>query len=544
MGADGRNARATGHPEDGDRPISDPSSSNPNMTTPAKPTPNATRVHPAVLVVLFVTLAAWYLALRAYSYDGESIKYAVWNEPGPKIEWVSHPYSDAWYWVWWKLGEGFVSTDFDDRMRWMEALNSILGAASVTLGAAALLRFGAGVWATLLSVLTLGLARNYFFDSTLSNEPMMAQFWLSLSLLFTAKATAPGSRLSWTLLSGASWALAVAAYQTYVLGGLGILWLMGPDRRRQVVWTITAAIVGFSLYLTAAVLYGGASIAALKHYFFTKTDAGIWGFFTWSGFIKVFLGLSDAMTHMPRPGGGLRTGLQSMTTGQIALMCGIVAIISSLAVLVVLTRVEDSHKRTRIGFLILLAGSLFAPYYLDPYYNKLWPQPLLALAAVTAFVIGRSPRRLAFMAMFLVALFTWNLQGVYFSRLDRDNYMSRGARVLEESLTEKDLMICEGWDTPILYNIRNPRRPYFGIIWHDVSAEALESKIRETRAAGGRVYFMGLVDMTPEEFERGQLPERGKAGWLPIVQSYKPRVRLVWKGEEKRLRQNLYELVQ
>ena len=513
------------------------------MTT-AQHQPNQPRANPIIFVLLFVSLAAWYLTLRAVSYDGESIKSAVWNDSGPKIKWVSHPYSQAWYWAWWKLGEGFVSEDFDDRMRWMEALNSILGAASVTLGAAALLRFGASLGATLLSALALGLGRNFFFDSTLSTEPMMAQFWLSLSLLLTAIAVTPGTRLLWTVLSGVAWALSVSAYQTYVLGGLGVLWLIGPDRRRQIVWTVTAAVVGFSFYLTAAVLYGGANLANLKRYFFTKTDDETWGFFSWSGFIKVFLGLTDALTYIPRPGEGLRTGWQSMTSSQIVVMGGIVAIISALAILVILTRVGEPYKRTRIGFLLMLAGGLFAPYYLNPYYNKLWPQPLLALAGITALVIGHSTRRLAVMAVFLVALFTWNLRGVYFTRIDSDNLLSRGARVLEASLTDKDLMICEGWDTPILYNIRNPNRPYFGMIWHDVSAEALESKIAETRAAGGKIYFMGLVDLTPEEFEKSQLPERGKAGWFPIVKSYKSRVRLVWKGEEKRLTQNLYELVQ
>ena len=53
-----------------------------------------------------------YLGLPGKLYDGDALKQAIWNYDRPLIGVVNHPYSQAWFYAWWRwvspvAGRGF-----------------------------------------------------------------------------------------------------------------------------------------------------------------------------------------------------------------------------------------------------------------------------------------------------------------------------------------------------------------------------------------------------------------------------------------------------
>lgn len=499
--------------------------------------------HTFVLLALFLGLAMWFLWLHARHYDGDAIKNAVWNRSGPGIATVNHPYPGVWFWVWWKVGESFVATDFDSRMAWIEALNALLGAGAAALAASSLIAFGVRLPIAVGSALLMSLTHAWFYHSTQSTEPIMAQFWMMLSVRFLA--AIPKHGVSAVIGSAAAWAIAVGAYQSYILGGLGLFWIICRERKHILPWLITAAIIGTSLYVIAAIGSGARDVRGVIGYITHKPDGEYWGFIRPSALLQLPFGLANALTPpwpVTRDWPGLRmgwAGLSGFEKGVTALIVGLTMLVAAA---VAVLRVPGPAGRVKTGLVVVFLCGMFAPFYLLPYYNKLWLLPLGAFGLAAGLTANAYRRGGLILGILFVLVVGRNFQQTYFQRNRLDNPINRGAIALESTIGPKDLLISDGWDASNVYNVRNPGRPNFRLIYMKVSLENLNERMAEARKNGGKVYIFGLLEKTPEQFELSDVAKRGKRAWYPLIQSFKPKGKLVWEGKDKGVIGDLYEI--
>jgi hypothetical protein len=390
--------------------------------------------------------------------------------------------------------------------------------------------------------LLLGGAAAWFHQSSQPMEPMMAEFWLLLSVRLSL-VEGPRESLA-TAGAAVSWAVAVAAYQTYVFAGPGLLVLVATRRGRVGLWLAFAAEAGTSNSVLAAYGYGARGMAGVIQYFTAKDDGDYWGFFRLSALAQTGLGTVNAISPpWPTRGwGGLREGWKSLGPGARAYFFAHTAIWAAAVVVVVFRRPLPQQRRLYWAAVLIFLGGLFFPFYLLPYYSKLWLLPLGGLALLTGLAANRGSLARGLLFVFLGWLLLRNGTQVYahFHRADNPSHLA--AVVLEQSIGPADLLVCDGWDHSDLFLTRNPRQPKFAIMFDSKDPEALVEAIRAARERQVRVWFFGLLELTPEQWAANDSGKRGTTIPYASLQAYKPGARLVWKGQEKGFSGDLYEL--
>jgi len=346
--------------------------------------------------------------------------------------------------------------------------------------------------------------------------------------------------------SAVSWAISVAAYQSYILAGLGLLWMVARERHNIWPWLMTSALVGTVLFVSAALGFGAGNFREILGYLTTKPDGEYWGFIQPAAVLQLPFGLANAFTPpwpVTRDWPGLRLGWAGLNGIEKTLTAGVVVATLGLTLAVAALRVPTSQRRTKWGLLLIFLAGLFAPFYLLPYYNKLWLMPLGALGLAAALVANAYRPGWAVLMVVLALLMFRNTQQIYFQKTNIDNPANRGAVALEDSLTDKDLLITDDWEASGIYSARNPGRSIFRLVNTPVSAEELATHIEETRQSGGRVLVFGLLELSLEKFALSDISKRGRIGWVDIIKSYQPQAKLIWRGQDHGVIGDLYELV-
>ena len=494
-------------------------------------------------LLLLVTLAAFYLVWQGRYYDTEALKQAMWNFPGPTVHTVKHAWSHVWYWYWWKLVAPFAGTDFDNRMFWVTTLNALLSAGSVVLLVDCLRVSGVSRSVAVATGLLLGGSAAWFHQSSQPMEPMMAEFWLVLALRLGLVA---GPReTAATAGSAICWAVAVAAYQTYLFAGAGLLVLVATRRLRTLLWLAVAALAGLTLTLLAAFGHGARDLPGLIQYLTQKDDPGYWGFIRLSAAAQAGLGVVNAISPpWPTDGWpGVREGWKSLGGGAKAYFIAHAAVWFLAVCLVVFRLPPPEHRRLHWAALLIFLAGLFFPFYLIPYYTKLWLLPLGALALLAGLAASRSPLGRGLLLAFLGWMLLRNSVQVYAHYHRADNPSQLAAAALEKSVGAQDLLVCDGWDHSDLFLTRNPRQPKFAVMSDSNDPQALAELIRAARARHVRVWFFGLLELTPEQWAANDAGKRGTTVSYDALQSYKPGARLVWRGRERGgFSGDLYEL--
>ncbi len=193
----------------------------------------------------------------------------------------------------------------------------------------------------------------------------------------------------------------------------------------------------------------------------------------------------------------------------------------------------------------MFLGGLFFPFYLLPYYSKLWLLPLgaLALLALLAgLAASRGPLGRGLLFAFLGWMLLRNTVQVYAHYHRTDNPSHLAAVALEKSVGTNDLLVCDGWDHSDLFLTRNPGQPRFAVMFDSKEPQALTELIRSARARHARVWFFGLLELTPEQWAANDSGKRGTTIPYAALQAYKPQARLVWRGTERGFAGDLYEL--
>ena len=490
----------------------------------------------------FAALVCLYLVWHGRQYDTEATKQAMWNASGPSVGAVNHAWSSVWYWYWWRAVAPLAGDDFDTRMFWMTSLNALLSAGSVILLMDTLRVSGVSRPAAVGAGLLLGGAADWFHQSSQPMEPMMAEFWLLLSVRLSLS----GERFTpvTTAAAAVCWACSVAAYQSFLFAGLGLLVLVATSRRRAFCWLGVAVMAGTTLTLLAAIGHGASSSHDVVVYITTKADANYWGAFHLAAAAQTLLGLVNAISPPWPVAGwrGLREGWGLLSTGAKAYLVVHVLAWGGAIILALGQRPRPPQRRLYAASFLIFLGGLFFPFYLLPYYSKLWLMPLGGLALLVGLAASRGRFACGLLYCFIGWMLLRNTVQVYEHWHRADNPQQLAARALEKAVGPDDLLVCDGWDYSNLYLTRNPTHPRFAVMYDSKEPKDLDTLVDSYRLRGARVLFFGLLEQSPEQWAANDSGKRGTTVPYESIQAYKPKARLVWRGSERGFVGDLYEL--
>jgi hypothetical protein len=495
---------------------------------------------------------AVYSLLHGRWMDGDSLRYPVWDPDAARIGTVNHALSPSWFYLWWKLGAPWVRGDLENRIHWLQVLNHLAGALSLTLVAVMVARRTASRAAGVLAASALGLSSAFFYHATQSTEPLMAVWWL-LASWFLLEAAPPRSALT-LLFSAAAFALSVASYQSFLTAGLGLLLLAFRARRDGLIWATAALVFGLGIFVAAACLDGVRSEASLATYLFghaksSLTGTGVarfWGKFSLERIPSSLLGLTDSVAAiLPREGWpGLRRGFSLLPVLQKALLLATTAGVTALVAASIFLVWRRGRPDVRSGVWICVGGAIVAAYW-DPYYQKLWLQPLVALTILGGGVLLPSNRARWVAGGLIFTVLLINFPAVYWRYANPDNPQSRLGAALSGSLGAQDLLVVRGWDESDLYalKLREQQRVFAlmniglpGITWPQAT-----NFIGQARDRRHRVLFYGVIELSSQTWA----DSLGRFAGLDYSNclAWRQKTRLVWKGEAHRVPGDLYEWV-
>jgi hypothetical protein len=373
-----------------------------------------------------------------------------------------------------------------------------------------------------------GCSRAVILHGTNAAEPPVG-----LGLCFLAIAVAAVSRgraRAWLAsLAGACLAAAMASYQTMILIGPAVLFLLaartpddGDGRRgplRRVLFFFGGSALGTALLYGWAYSHQGITGAGelIRRFFTVDGGRALYGGWSASKLVNTPVGLmGNVFPVLPDDYTGLRNlwrdhGLDGVVIRLIVISVATLA--ASLALAVQVWRrwgeLTPSHRLAFRVALVGLACTLAGPFYWQPTYDKMWLQPV----AIILFLIGcglaaipPSRKRVVlsgvFAALLLIEVTSNAIWAIPQARREPPCVME--AREVEALLRPDDLVVYE-WDgVSILYAaLSGPARP--GLCLPTAAqehgpavTERLGDLVEQARARNAKVYFLGVLDV-PEE---------------------------------------------
>lgn len=398
-----------------------------------------------------------------------------------------------------------------------------------------LIHLATGSWrAAIAGAACFALCRAFLLHATHSAEPMAGLLWSLLALLVLALQYPRGARggLTAPLAAGALLALALATYQsTFLLTPAAAILCVVPaagrsgglDYRRSAARLLAAAAGGSAVlilvYGAAYSLQGIEGLGAKVEHFFTLNSPEVFGRPSLRKVALVPLGFAaNLFPALPEGFSGIRSLLRSPPAFLLAASSSFIltslTALGAVAVWRARRRLESRERLAVLSGVTGLATTALGPAVWDPVYDKLWLQPIAAWVFLAALVLARvpSPRRRAAWATATVAataiLAAVNLGLAVLEHLRPTPYLAEAQQIAERT-AGRDLVVQE-WDgVSVLYGAFwgwSPQRHRF-----DFPTTAIErgSRIRadldravlEAWRRGGRVWFIGLLDLPSDRWE-------------------------------------------
>lgn len=445
-------------------------------------------------------------------------------------------------------------------LRLTQLMNAL--AAAVTLAAFSGLVWiaTASRWAALLGAALLGLSRAFLLHATNSAEPMTGLMWSCLAVLLLALALRRGS-LSLALAAGALFSLSLASYQSMALAApIGLALCLGwRDRAPRRRLHILLAVIAGGL-LTTVLIYGLAysrmgieSPAAMIRRFFGLVESGTFGGLSLRKVALLPLGLaSNLLPALPDGFSGFRSLLRNpaATLRLVLTLLGVVALTVLVAV-----RTRRGWGRfpapARLAVAAGMVGALatvIAPAVWEPLYDKLWLQPMVCLIflLVVALASGAFPAKGRQAGLLLAAVLATNLVPAVEDHRRATPHL-REAEQVARQVEPRDLLIHDWDQISVLYATfwgGALDRHTFDVPTYSVRSgprvlDQLRQEMERTRARGGRIWFLGILDQSPETWQtflgtRTGIPFESFGSWRESARIVQ---RLPYDGSTLTLRQ-------
>jgi hypothetical protein len=427
-----------------------------------------------------------------------------------------------------------------------EALNAAAAAGSVAIVYLLCVTLTQRAGLSLLISTGFALSRAFLTHATCASEPTVGLFWSLVSALLVGISLTGKNR--WLAsVAGFVLILAMGSYQSMVLAGpalAALIWLWpdgeNPDRRRFAsrAWAcapfLLGCCVGFVLiYGGAYYLSGTRGLAAIVERFVHVPAEQIYGGFSPVKLVAFPLGFTYALLPcLPLSCTGFRCLADPALRHWIPVVLLSGAFVGGFAgLLVLMTRwlwprlsALDRVVLASCGIGLLFDGA--ALIYWMPTYDKLWLQPLAFLSVAASIVakaaLANSEGPQSWNRIFLstgfglVALVAVsNISIAAYKRVTPVPYLSE-AELVANMVGQKDLLVGD-WNAILILHqyIWVQRDNVFNVPTRAIydgraTVDRLQERITQTEQAGGKVFFLGILDLP-------------KSQWTPVVGDYGPR---------------------
>ena len=373
-----------------------------------------------------------------------------------------------------------------------------------------------------------GFTAAFLAHATAPNEPMVGALWSFLGIGFAVLFA--GSKKIWPLIvSGLLFALAMATYRSMVLlapAGAVVILLSAANSER--VWKQLARLATFALAFLAgcAGIFGwayarmGVSRGEMAAKFLRQEDAKAYFDPSMTQWLKLPLGLLRNCFPVVPYYYGMRGFLKGPKSELISAMALIVALFAGLTFCAhtLVKRRASLNAAEKTAISAALTGLVFTMVPLltwNPNYGKFWIQPLACLAAIVAIAFrnfDELSRRTMIAGRIAGALFLAGVAcnlGWALRYRSHQPFEFEEARKLTQIIGDKDLVVLDrGADSvSVIYAYLWADEKQLFPIMDRATTDGIrilgeiEESIQKTRAAGGKVYFVGVLDVPKPTWE-------------------------------------------
>jgi hypothetical protein len=374
----------------------------------------------------------------------------------------------------------------------------------------------------------------FLLHATSTAEPMMGLFWSIASIATVASGLASHSRLK-LVVGGALLVLAMATYESMVLIGPAELVLIynwderrTSDRRVAVLMFLAGCTSGgIVTYVPVYALSGTTTPIAMLHRFLDISGGEqVYAGFGVSKLVNLPIGFANSIVQIvPAEYQGIRALLRTHSHDRWILLTPIAVLVligwlawMSRRLANVWTQLERRKRLILTCCAVALAFDVFPLIFWEPLYDKLWLQPLAVVFFASSVVFAACyrlyPRQLIFLPdAFLIAVIVISGFAGALSASRSPTPWLGAARQLSGTLRSSDLLVSQ-WD---------PVSLLYASFWgdgakvFDVAGNAtvngpkalplLEGQVSTIRNSGGRIFFLGIIDM-PESVWKPYLEDR------------------------------------
>jgi hypothetical protein len=494
------------------------------------------------LIVVFLVAATGFILLRSSDYtavDGALRALEVYQKNRPFL----HPNNHLLYpvnlyiWGWLLSGLGIRASNPVSFLAIAQAMNAIAAAGCLTILYGIVYKLSKRVMVAGLAAGTFGLSRAFVAHATNSAEPMVGVLW---SLAAMALLLYGLSRRRYWPLAGAGvlLALALATYQVMVLLGAPMLFLLCRYSGREAQRPSPASrllsagcfFAGFGagvplVYGIAYYLSGTRTVVAMATRFF---GTGVAGIKTTLNLFRLLPGFALALFPCLPPECGFRCLTLPQYRPWIPIAAGAVLIAGSwLFVTLILVRriwprAEENERMAMVACGIGLIATLIPSLIWISAYDKFWLQPLACFFVGAAIVWhaacraadrpwGRPRLRLAGVSAVLALLMASNLAATWRSARPKP-YVAQ-AQEVAALVGPQDLLVGD-WNDAFLHyqafwaeranNFNVPTKA----LWDGAaSIQQMQRAIESAKSSGGKIYFLGILDISESDWRTYYLGE-------------------------------------
>lgn len=372
-----------------------------------------------------------------------------------------------------------------------------------------------------------GLSNAFLLHATNSAEPMVGLLW-SLVAAGAVCASLKYNRNFLAVAGGFLVMLAMATYQSMVLGGPGLLVLLSfwPEFRssgvawrarcRRILAFLAGCTVGLAVVYSSAYYFSGTQTFSQMAARFLRLEGGqeVYGGWRAAKIVNLPVGFAVSLAPViPSDYTGLRSlllprYLHWITLTTAATLVGGTWLIALFFQVVKNWRMINEPSRVALfTCATVLVGDVFALAYWEPLYEKLWLQPLAAIFLIGAIVLA-TPRFKAIRFLRPVALAVLALMGVTNVAFAIRNHLLptpflQEARKVAAVIRPGDLLVGEWDNVSLLYESFLAREVNIFSVPAEAEIDGLASLTRlnpmiaQTQRLDRQVYFLAVLD-TPE----------------------------------------------
>lgn len=415
-----------------------------------------------------------------------------------------------------------TATNAFDFMRLIHWMNALAAAGSISMFWFLCYRATESMGFAWATACAYAFSNAFLRHATSTAEPVMGLFWSFASIFTLVSGLAASSRLR-LFVGGALLLLAMATYESMVLIGPAELVLIynwdergGSHNQALVLWFLAGCILGgITVYGPTYALSGTtAPLAMWRRFLDMGGGEPVYRGIGASKLVNLPMGFANSLVPiLPVDYQGIRSLLRNhyhdrwilLTPTMVLLLVGWLVWTSFRLVLVW----ADLERRQRLILAccaVALAFDTFPLIFWDPLYDKLWLQPVavgvLACSVILAAWHRRCRRQLMFVpeALLITLILTTGFVGAFEAKRSSTPCLG-AARHLTGILQSSDLLVAE-WDpVSLLYSSfwgNGAKRfdiPASATVNGPKTLRVLDDEIAKTRIFGGRVYFLGVLDM-------------------------------------------------